>query len=92
MWCLDECGGAYIANKDDVVCANQASRELMQGISPAIQDFRMDRAHTILLIRALRDRELRLKTAIELGSGLFLPGARGNQILQPQVNAYVAPR
>jgi hypothetical protein len=64
----------------------------MKRISPAIRDFGMDRAHTTLLARALRDGELGFKTAIELRSRHFLPIARGNQILQPQVNAYVARR
>jgi hypothetical protein len=32
----------------------------MQGIFPAIGDFGMDRAHTVLLARALRDGELGL--------------------------------
>jgi hypothetical protein len=63
----------------------------MQGIFPAIRDFGMDRAHTVLLARALRDRELRLKTAIELRGGDFLPITRGHQILQPQVDAQIAP-
>jgi hypothetical protein len=63
----------------------------MQGIFPAICDFGVDRAHTVLLARALRDGELRLKAAIELRGRHFLPIARGNQILKPQIDAQIAP-
>ena len=52
----------------------------------------LDRAHTVPLARALRDRELGFEARIELGSRKFFPCARGNQILQPQVDAHVAAR
>jgi hypothetical protein len=64
----------------------------MQGIFPTIRDFGMDCAHSAFLARALRDGELRLEAAIELRGRQFLPLTRGDQILQPQVNAYVSPR
>ena len=89
---LRERGGIDVSDKDSVVLAHQASRELPQRIFPAIRDFGVDRACTVFLARALGDGELGLKAAVELRRREFLPGARGNQILQPQVDAEVTSR
>jgi len=64
----------------------------MQGILSAIRDFGMDRAHPVRLARALRDGEPGFEAAIELRGRQFLPGARGDQILEPQVDAHFARR
>src|ERR1700730_15520142 len=52
----------------------------------------MDRSHTALLARALCDGKLGLKAAIELRGRQCLPIARRNQILEPRVDADIAPR
>jgi hypothetical protein len=64
----------------------------MQGIFPAIRDSGMNRTYTVLLPRPLRDGELGLKAAIELRSRQFFSGARGNQILQSEIDTDFASR
>src|SRR6266478_8819892 len=84
--CFDQRGGVYVANENRAVFAHETSRELMQGVLPAMGDFCMNRTHSILLAGALRRGELNLKPAIELRGGKLLPGAGGDQILEPKVD------
>jgi hypothetical protein len=66
MRCLRERGGIDVSDKYGVIPAHQACRELMQGIFPTIGDLGMDRPHTALLARPLRDGEFSLQAAVEL--------------------------